>query len=319
MKKILKSSLLALLLISVLMIFTACNTSSPKETTEEVVQETTTKEITDRAGNVVEVPISPVRIISTAPSNTEILVGLGVAGEIVAVDNWSPLDGLAEDTAMIDFGAPDAEAILALEPDLLIVHGHNAVGDEDPFKLIKDAGVAVVTVETSTSIKAIYEDINFIGELVGKETEAAAMVDELTESVEAIRAIGETVTDKETVYFEISEWDGTLYTLGNDTFLNEMIDIIGATNVYADQNSWLSVSAEDVVAKNPSVIITNNSYLPDGIESIKSRDGFADIAAVTDDKVYLIDANPSSRPSQYIAIALEQMAKAIYPDLYDFE
>ena len=135
--------------------------------------------------------------------------------------------------------------------------------------------------------------------------------------VEAIKAIGDTITDKKKVYFEIGSAPA-LYSFGNDTFLNEMIQIIGAENIFANEESWISPTPESVIDANPDVILTN---VPDtdgvsAVDEIKSREGWDSITAVNEGQVYSIDKNSSSRPSQNIIKALKEMAKAIYPDEY---
>lgn len=99
-----------------------------------------------------------------------------------------------------------------------------------------------------------------------------------------------------------------------------MIEVVGAKNIFGDQNSWITTSEESVIAANPDVILTNNLGLSGNektaIEDITSREGWNTITAVKNDDVYMIDNNTSSRPSQNIIKALKKMAKVIYPDEY---
>ena len=96
-----------------------------------------------------------------------------------------------------------------------------------------------------------------------------------------------------------------------------MIEIVGAENIFKDEKGWTSPSAESVIDRNPDVILTNVNYIDNPVEEIKSREGCQNITAVKDNQVYLIDKNSSSRPSQHIIKALNEMAKAIYPDVYN--
>lgn len=274
----------------------------------------------DREGNEFNVPKEVNTIISTAPSNTEVLVALGLADKLVAVDKYSAdVEGISEDLPKIDFRNPDAEAIIALNPDIVIASGHNKVGDEDPFALIKEAGITVVYIPSSYSIDGIYGDIEFIANLTGTEKEGEELINSMKEEVEAIKAIGDTITDKKNVYFEIGAGSG-LYTFGNETFLNEMIETIGATNVFGEENSWITVTPEAVIDANPDVILANtpgtNEAGLTAVEDIVSREGWDTITAVKNGDVYEIDKNSSSRASQNIIKALKEMAKAVYPDEY---
>ena len=295
-KKIL--SLLATFVMA-MMIFVGC---SSKPTTMQ-----------DREGNEFNVPAEINTIISTAPSNTEVLVGLGLADKLVAVDKYSAdVEGISEDLTKIDFRNPDAEAIIALNPDIVIASGHNKAGDEDPFALIKEAGIPVAYIPSSYSIEGIYGDIEFIASLTDTEKEGKELVNSMKKEVDAIKAIGDTIQDKKNVYFEIGAGSG-LYTFGNETFLNEMIETIGATNIFGEENSWITVTPEAVIDANPDVILANtpgtNEAGLTAVEDIVSREGWDTITAVKNGDVYQIDKNSSSRGSQNII-------QAVYPDEY---
>lgn len=95
-----------------------------------------------------------------------------------------------------------------------------------------------------------------------------------------------------------------------------MIELIGATNVLGNEQSWISVSEEAVIAANPDVIITNVNYIENPIDEIKSRAGWENINAIKNNEVYYVDNMASSLPNHNIIKALEEMAKAIYPDIY---
>lgn len=274
----------------------------------------------DREGNEFTLPKDINRIISTAPANTEILVGLGMADKLIAVDTYSDdVEGISEDLPRIDFLNPDAEAIIALDPDIIIASGHNKVGDKDPFSLIKEAGIPVVYIPSSASIDGIYEDIEFVASVTGTEKKGEEIVNSMKKEVDAIKAIGDKIQDKKNVYFEIDAWAG-LYTFGNGTFLNEFIEIIGANNIFAKENSWITVTQESVLNANPDVILVNtpgkNQAGLTAVEDIVSRVGWDTITAVKNGDVYQVDVNTTSRGSQNIVKALKEMAKDIYPDEY---
>lgn len=278
----------------------------------------TTKTMTDREGNEFTLPKKVEKIISTAPSNTEVLVELGLSDKLVAIDKYSAdVEGINADLPQIDFRNPDAETLISLEPDIIIASGHNKVGDEDPFQLVKEAGIPVVYIPSSYSIDGIYGDIEFIAEITGTEKQGTEIIENMKKEVEAIREIGDKITDKKKVYFEIGSTP-SLYSFGKDTFLNEMIQIIGAENIFANEDSWISPTPESVIDANPDVILTN---VPDtdgvsAVDEIKNREGWDSITAIKEGQIYSIDKNSSSRPSQNVIKALKEMAKAIYPDEY---
>lgn len=278
----------------------------------------TTKTMTDREGNEFTLPKKVEKIISTAPSNTEVLVDLGLADKLVAVDKYSAdVEGINKDLPKIDFRNPDAETIISLQPDIIIASGHNKVGDNDPFQLVKDAGITVVYIPSSYSIDGVYGDIEFIAQITKADKKSKEIIDNMKKEVESIKAIGDKITNKKKVYFEIGS-GSMLSSFGKETFLNEMIEIVGAENIFSNEKSWISPSAEAIISANPDVILTS---MPDingvkAVDDIKSRDGWGSITAIKEGQVYSIDGNSSSRPSQNIIKALKEMAKAIYPNEY---
>lgn len=278
----------------------------------------TDRMVTDREGTEINIPTKIEKIISTAPSNTEVLMALGLGDKLVAIDKYSTdIEGINTELPQIDFSNPDAETIIGLEPDIVIASGHNKTGSvEDPFKAISESGIPVVYIPSSDSIDGIYKDIEFIANVVNERSKGKEIVDDMKAQVEEIKAIGDTITDKKSVYFEISPAP-YLSSFGKSTFLNEMIEIIGAKNIFENEEGWVSPTAEAIIDANSDVIITNAGYMENPTEEIKSRDAWENINAIKNNEVYLVDKNASSRPSQNVIKALEQMAKAVYPEHYE--
>ena len=299
-----KKRLLAIITSFVLLFAVGC--SSNKEVT-----------VTDREGNEVVVPSKLEKIITTAPSNTEVLVGLGVADKLVAVDKYSEgIEGLNEDIPKMDMNNPDAEAIIALEPDIIIASGYNKIGSaEDPYKAIVEAGIPVVYIPSSDSIEGIYKDIEFIASLVNENKKGEEIIADMKEKISKYEEVAKTIKDKKKVYFEIGPAPN-LYSFGNKTFLNDMLEVIGAENVFADEESWFAPTGEAVLDANPDVILTKVNYVENPTEEIMARDGWDNITAVKNGDVYYIDSNSAARGNQNIIKALDEMAKAVYPDVY---
>lgn len=296
-----------LALITILSMFVISGCSSQQDRT-----------VTDREGTEVNIPTKIEKIISTAPSNTEVLMGLGLEDKLVAIDKYSTdIEGINTELPQIDFSNPDAETIIGLQPDIVIASGHNKTGStEDPFKAISEAGIPVVYIPSSDSIDGIYKDIEFIADVVNEESKGKEIVDDMKAQVDKIKSIGDKITDKKSVYFEIAPAPN-LYSFGKSTFLNEMIEILGAKNIFANEDGWIAPTAEAVIDANPDVIITNAEYMDNATEEIKSRDAWENINAIKNNEVYLVNKNTSSRPSQNAIKALEQMAKAVYPEYYE--
>jgi len=271
----------------------------------------------DREGNTIKLPAHINRIISASPQSTEILTGLGVASKLVAIDTYSyDVAGISGDLPKIDFYNPDAEKILALQPDIIIVGGMSQSQGTDPFKAIKDAGVCVIYIPSSASLQGIMDDIAFEAQITGTTDKGNTMIADMTTQINKIKAIGSTITTKKKVYFEIDSSSYGPYSFGTGVFLDEILTDIGATNVLNGQKGWIKVVDEAILPLNPEVILSNDMYTPDVLNVIKTRAGWTNISAIKNKQVFTIDTNSSSRPSQNIIKAILQMAKAIYPDKY---
>lgn len=301
-----KHVLVVMMTLVLLASLTACGTVS-----------TTTPSLSkDRAGNAIKLPKKIERVVVAGPADTEILAGLGVANKIVAADTYSKdVSGLKKDVQYFDMYKPDAEKIIGYKPDIVIVSSMPGSTATGPFQAVKDAGICVVDVPASDNFEDIEKDIQFIADVMGVPTKGEQVVSNMKQEISSIQKIGSTIKNKKTVYFEIAPAP-QMYSFGTGTFLNEMLDTIGAKNILADQKGWVSVSNEAVLHANPDVILTNVNYTPDPIGEITSRQGWKVLNAVKNNQVFSIDTNASSRPSQNIVKALKEMAKAIYPDQF---
>jgi len=276
------------------------------------------KEIIDRSGRTVTIKNEINRVISTAPSNTEIIVDLGQARKLTAIDKHSAnIDRISPDLPLLDFFYPDAEVIINLEPDIIIASGHNTTGSgDDPFRLLREMGIPVVYISMSKSIEDIYKDIAFVAELLQAEKEGEELIASMKTQIDDIIQKTTIIENKKTLYFEISAAP-QMMTFGKDSFINDMITLIGARNIF-ENDDWLVIpGAETIIERNPDVILTNVNYIEDPIKEIKSRPGFNHINAVKNNQIFLIDNDSSSRPSARVVLALKQMHEAVYPSEYN--
>ncbi len=315
MKKIMSMPLILIIIISML---TGCTSDNPKETepATDPTGVTSTLPQTDRAGNEITVPQDITSIISMSPSITEVLVDLGFGDKIIAIDTYSEdIPGLPDGIPSFDMMAPDAEKLVSLNPDIVFATGMSMSKGNDPFKPIRDMGICLAYIPSSDSIQGIYDDIIFISDTMQVSQKGKEIVDNMKNKIAEVKKISDNITEKKTVYFEISA-SPSLYSFGEGVFLNEMIELIGATNILKDQESWIAVSDEVIVAANPDVIITNVDYIENAVDEIKSRTGWENITAIKNNDVYYVDKDASSLSNHNIVKALEEMAKDIYPDKY---
>jgi len=271
----------------------------------------------DREGNSITLPKNIEKIISLGPSNTEILVALGHGGKIIAVDTYSDnIPGTDPGIPMFDMLAPDGEQLINLQPDVIFVTGMSREGGGNLLKSVSDSGICVIYIPSSSSIEAIKEDIMYIAAVMDTESLGEEIVSGMESAIADFRKTGESIAERRKVYFEI-EAAPHLCTFGDGVFLNELIEIIGADNVFGGQNSWFRPTDESVLHADPDVILTSVNYIEDPVGEIKSRPGWNEITAVKNNEVYFIDTDSSNRPSHNIIKAMDEMARAVYPDIYN--
>lgn len=305
---------------------TVSETASEEVTAEETEAETSSEEtekasadgiktVRDREGGTVEVGEINT-IVSGAPSVSEILTGLGLGDKIVAADQYSAdVEGIDPAVCTLDFYNLDIEAITAMAPDAVIINGISMTGADDPYSALKEAGVTVLYVPSSESIDSVKDDIRFLAECTGTEAKGDELVKSIDDCVAEIKALADTITDRKSVYFEVSAAP-YMYTCGADTFSDDILDLIGAENIYGSESGWLSNSDESVIAADPDVIVTSVMYDGYDYNEIYSREGWENISAIVNKQVYQVEPNPVSRPSQNVVDGIRLLAETIYPEVY---
>ena len=278
----------------------------------------TAKPTEDPSGAQITVPDQIGSIVVLAPSLAEMVTALGRGDQIVGYDtNCVGLEGLDPEAPVFDLVEPDMEQLAALEPDLVLVSNMSLYDRQSPFQQLVDMGVCVACVPNSDTIRGIQDDIAFVAAVLGETEAGEQLIADMQSELDRIAALGQSVPeeDRKTVYFEISAAP-YMYSFGAGVYMNEMIELIGAENVLADQEGWLGVEPETVVAADPDVILTNVNYIDDPVGEILSRDGWDGMAAIAGEQVYYIDNMASSLPDQNIVTALEQMGQAVYPEVF---
>jgi len=281
-------------------------------------EEARTRPTVDREGFAITLPDEIDTIISIGPVITEVLVALELSDKIIAADRFSDdVVGLAEGIAVLDMMAIDAEYLIELSPDIILVTGMTRTSeDDDPMHMVSNAGITVVYVPVSVSIDAIVEDIRFIAQVMDLHEAGEAIISDMQADLDAIREIAATITAARTVYFEVSPAP-TMWSLGANTFINEMIELVGAINIFADEDGWISVADETLLEVNPDVIITSIDFLDDPVSEIMDRPGWGAIAAVQNGDVFQVSANYTSRANHNIVRGLWEIAIAVYPDYFN--
>lgn len=320
MKKLV--SLLFVMLLSVgLMI--GCSNSTKEESASSLKENKQTTAfpvtITDASGDKVSIKEKPKKIISLIPSNTEIAFELGLGKNIIGV---SDNDNYPEETKNIEkVGGTEinTEKIISLAPDLVLAHASNAHNGSAGIKQLKDAGITVLVVNDAQSFAQVYDSIKMIGEATGESEASKALVEDMQAKIADIQEKAKSVTAKERkkVLVEVSPAPD-IYSPGKNTFMDEMLHMINADNVAGKLDGWVKIDEEAMIAANPDVIITTYGYyVKDASSQVLKRSGWEDVSAIKNKNVYDVDTDIVSRSGPRLAEGVEELAKAIYPDIFD--
>jgi len=270
----------------------------------------------DRAGLRAEIPVDVQRIVSMAPAITLTLIDLGLADKIIAIDTHSAalLYPEMQDIPAVAMMNPDVESIVMLQPDLIIASEITLVGDaaNDPFVQLRAMGIGVAYILPSTTIAEIKDDLRFVAQITHRSEEGERLIEIMQHEIEQITtAIAELSPSPVSVYFEISPAP-FMYSFGSGVFMNEMLELVGGRNIFAEVNGWLVVENESVVSANPHVIFTDVNFIDDPVSEILARPGWDAVNAVAGRRVYLLDGAYTSLPTHRITNGLLQMANALH-------
>lgn len=305
--------ILSLVLVFVMIMgLAACGTKTENTTTEAPV-ETADGEyvVTDMMDRELAFSKTPERVVAITPSNAEILYAIGAIDTLVGRGKYVDYPEEAMTLEVVESGKDlNAEQILALEPDLVLMSDMAQTNEQ--VKTLTDAGV-VVAMTDATNIEEVYESIEMIGKIMKKDSEATAVIDEMKSTFAEIEK-DKAANEGKTIYFEISPLQYGLWTGGKGTFMQEVADMIGVTNIFEDLEGWAEVSEEQVLERNPDYIMTISMYFGEGptpIEEIKSRPGWENITAVKEDRILNLDNDELSRPAPRLKDGAKALAEFI--------
>lgn len=264
--------------------------------------------VTDDAGAEVTLDQPAERIVSLAPANTEIAFAVGAGDKVVAGTSYDDYPEEAKALPKIgDFANPNLEKIASFSPDLVLA----AAGLQDTvLAQLQELGVQVYVVDPKTYDGTIATIAN-VGKLAGTEDDAAAVTAEMTAAKEEVQAL---VGDlpAATTFLEI--YSEPLMTAGSGTFIDDMITLAGGENIGATAGEGFpNFSTEVLVETDPAVYIADSGSMSDPGD-ITKRAGFAELTAVKDGKVYVIDDNIIARPGPRLAEGLRALAGYIHPE-----
>jgi len=274
-------------------------------------QKKVTLSIVDDYGRTVELHGIPQRIVSVAPSPTEILFAVGAGSQVVGVDNYSDYPAEAKSLPQIGSYTLNMEVIMSLKPDLIV---SSDLVPRAQLDQLEAQGVPYFIFATRT-MEDVIKDLRLAGSLTGHSLEAESLVAGLQARINAVTnktlAAG---VEKVRTYIEYYP----LWTYGPGSFGNDMIRLAGGANIASNaSNEYPELTPEFIIAQNPQIIVyTVGPMTTTTASDFADRSGWSITFAVSHDKIYSIDDNLVSRYGPRVVDGLEQLAEIIHPELF---
>lgn len=304
-----------------LLLFAACGSKTPDETPltqsqqaeNKVPEEDSTQApetgitVTDMTGREIHLDAPAERVVALTAADCEILYALGAGDLLVGRGEYCDYPAEVLDVVSVQSGyETNIEQILALEPQVLLMSTMSQ--PEEQVAQLEAAGVHVV-VSDAQDIAGVYQAIEMIGALLGRDAEAEALQADMKASLAELKNIcGD---GNKTVYFEVSPLEWGLWTAGADTFMDEIANLLGLKNCFADVSGWCEISEEQVLERNPDYIVTISMYYGEGPtpeEEILSRSGWENVSAVKNEAILNLQDNELSRPGPRLVDGAKMLA-----------
>jgi iron complex transport system substrate-binding protein len=315
-------SLLLILLVT-LGALTACGeqTEQGKEENNSAIEKTEEAAgfpvtIQDALDNKVVIEEKPEKIVSLIPSNTEIAFALGLGEEVVGVSDFDNYPEEATTKEKIGGMEINLEKIISLKPHLVLAHASSAHNSTEGLQQLRDSGINVLIVNDAQNFDQVFDSIAMIGKATGESKKSDEIISGMKEKLAEIKAKAGEIKEKKKVLVEVSAAPDN-FTTGKNTFMDEMISLINAENIANDQEGWIKMDQEAMVNKNPDVIITTYGYyVNDAAEQVLSRKGWENVSAVKNKQVIDVDSDRVTRSGPRIVEGVEELAKAVYPEVF---
>ena len=257
-------------------------------------------------------------IVSLAPSNTEILYAIGAGEQVIGRDEFSDYPDQASSLPSVGggFGDYNLEAIVDLEPDLVLAAEINT---PEQVKALEDLGLTVYYLSNPTTLDEMYENLLIVAELTAHVPETEELVADLRKRVSKIESLIETVEEQPTTFYELDATDPSApWTAGSGTFIDTLITMAGGANIASDlEGQYLQISIEEVLVRDPQVILLGDAAFGITPESLADRTGWSGISAVANNNIFSFDDNLVSRPGPRLVDGLEELARLLHPELYE--
>jgi iron complex transport system substrate-binding protein len=246
----------------------------------------------------------PTKIVSLSPTVTEMLFAIGAGEQVVAVDEFSNYPPEAPVTELSGFDI-NAEAVAEYDPDLVVISSF-----PDAIAQFETLGIPVhFAPDSPTTMDDVYGQLTDLGALTGQVDEAAALVERMNDDLAKLVADAPERAEPLRYYIEI---DDTYWTYTSDSLIGSLFSMVGLENI-AEEAGTVSVqlTAEAIVDADPEVIFLTNAAYGMDAQQVAARDGWADVTAVSDDRIVALDTDMASRWGPRIVDLMETVVDAV--------
>lgn len=297
-----KRSIFFALLVTVLLL-TACKPNAPETFTDFLQREVTLNQPAQR-------------IVSLAPSNTELLFAVGAGGQVVGREDFSdfPLEALELPSVGGSMGDYNLEAIVALQPDLVLL---TELHSPELVQSLEGLGLTVYYLGNPVVLEDLYTNLEIVGKLTGHEDEAAALIGELTDRVNKVDELVAGTSNRPVIFYELDATDTAKpWTAGPGTFVDQLVNRAGGVNLGSSlEGAWVQVSQEELIIQDPDMIFLGDAAYGVTPEQVSRRAGWENLQAVISGQIVSFDDDLVSRPGPRLVDGLVEFARLMHPEL----
>ena len=272
--------------------------------------------VADQLGRHIIVPDDPQRIISLAPSITEIIFALGRDQRLKGATQFSDFPPKAQDLPKVgSYIRLDLERIVALEPDLCF-----AIKDGNPKSLVdrvESLGIPVYAVDPR-NLASVMETLLEMGRLLNAAQRAHAIVEDMRARIDRVKSVVAGTSSRPKVFFQIGI--SPIVSVGTKTFIHELIVLAGGKNLAQGPTPYPRFSREQILGLSPDILIITSMTRGASFEDVKKEWAqWPDLPAVKNDRILLVDSNLFDRPTPRLVDALELLLELIHPEAIEKE
>jgi iron complex transport system substrate-binding protein len=279
-----------------------------------IITSSDAKTAIDQLGRHVTVPENPERIVSLAPSITEIVFALDQGYRLKGVTTYSDFPSEADKLPKVgSYVQLDLEKIVALKPDLCI-----AIKDGNPIAVarrLESLKIPVYAVNPR-NLETVMQTVQEIGGLLNVEEKADKLVQSMNHRIQKVKSLVAKTAYRPRVFFQIGV--SPIVSVGTHTFSHELIVLAGGKNVTQGPIAYPRYSIEQVLALSPEVIIITSMARAAVFKQIKDEwNRWPNMPAVRNHRIFVEDSNLFDRPTPRLVDGLELMVRLIHPELFE--